>query len=104
MEWVEFVRELRTLRAVRQPIHFVMAVHESLVLLDWTGRLVLEEREGAEHPLTFFIDRAGRGKGGGFKLNEAALADARWEATEAGSQTLVATMRGGHPIFTFTKA
>ena len=90
--------------ASRQPVHFVMALDDTRVLLERKGQLMLDESEAAARKLTLFIDRPGHGVGGGFELSDAALGDAQWVACERESSTLKITMRGGHPIFTLRTA
>lgn len=46
--WVEFVRALNELAASSEPIHFIMAHNEALVLLEHTGQLIVEEGDAGE--------------------------------------------------------
>ncbi len=100
--WVEFVRALNELAASSEPIHFVMAHDETLVLQEHTGQLSIEEGD-AERTVNFSIRRPDGTERGGVALRDEDLGDVRWTTSATEPNTLRVVLARGYPVLTLTQ-
>jgi hypothetical protein len=94
-----FVRAMRELAAVDGEIHFVMRHDPELILLEFTGKLLLADDLAKQGEIHFWIERA-TGTGGGFEITQDGLAKADRLPEQGPIKALEITMSRGYPIFT----
>jgi hypothetical protein len=94
--WEDFVGAMRDLVAVNEQVHCVMRHDDSLTLLDYTGKLLLEDSRAEQGEIVFSIE----GKGGGFEITREHLGETEWLPEPGSARTLKMVMKQGYPVFT----